>query len=401
MSKDLEVRHCRVLVAVHDAGGVAAAARSLGLAQSTVSETLLSLERVLGTSVMLRRAGREAALTTAAEALLPHARALIAASESALAAVSRQSEGVIRLGTVESISSFLLPRPLSAFRQRWPRVDLRVTIGLCEDLRRRVARFELDAAITIEGAQRAAGQEGAREGGWTRKLSPAQLRLVVSPRHALAGADVGRAALEPRSFLLADPDGAFNGLLQGWLGDPARGPRLESAGSIDGVKRGVQDSDAIGVLPNYAVAEELAAGSLAEVHVRQAEGVADLVRKDNGALAILEVGVDQDLGVDRIVEAMRQRRGRPEADGQGRDRRGRIPDAQVQLRCGRLIPETQSLLDARGLRRRCRRFRHQQQRLARVEPDRLLDRRRGGGSTTRAGQEGGESEAQTAGHGDQ
>jgi len=273
MSKDLEIRHCRVLVAVRDAGGVAAAARRLGLAQSTVSETLLSLERVLGAPVMLRRAGREAVLAPAAEALLPHARALIAASESALAAVSRQSEGVIRLGTVESISSFLLPRPLSAFRQRWPRIDLRVTVGLCEDLRRRVGRFELDAAITIEGAarapDRAQGPGAGREAAWTRKLSPAQLRLVVSPRHALAGAEVARQDLEPRSFLLADPDGAFNGLLQGWLGDPAQGPRLESAGSIDGVKRGVQDSDAIGVLPNYAVAEELAAGSLAEVRVRE------------------------------------------------------------------------------------------------------------------------------------
>ena len=68
--RDLEVRHCRVLVAVSDNGGVAAAARALGLAQSTVSETLLSLERVVGGPVTFRRPGREATLTPAAEALL-------------------------------------------------------------------------------------------------------------------------------------------------------------------------------------------------------------------------------------------------------------------------------------------------------------------------------------------
>src|SRR5471032_2457347 len=116
MSKDLEVRHCRVLVAVNENGGVAAAARALGLAQSTVSETLLSLERVLGARVTLRRPGREAALTPAVEALLPHARALVAASDAGLAAFSGESQGVIRLGAVESISSFLLPEPLRAFR---------------------------------------------------------------------------------------------------------------------------------------------------------------------------------------------------------------------------------------------------------------------------------------------
>src|SRR3569623_745810 len=115
MSRDLEVRHCRALVAVHDSGGVGAAARALGVAQSTVSETLLSLERLLGAPGTLRRVGREAVLSASAEALLPHARALLALSETALAAAARQGSAVLRLGTVESISSFLLPGPLGAF----------------------------------------------------------------------------------------------------------------------------------------------------------------------------------------------------------------------------------------------------------------------------------------------
>jgi molybdate transport repressor ModE-like protein len=265
MSKDLEVRHCRVLVALSESGGIAAAARVLGLAQSTVSETLLSLERVIGAPMTVRRAGREAVLTPAAQSLLPHAQALIAASEAALAAVSEQSHGVIRLGTVESISSFLLPKPLRAFRETWPRVDVRVTIGLCEDLRRRVGRFELDAALTIEGADAARDDDGKG----LRALSPAQLRLVASPRHRLAGSPIGRADLAGRTLLLADPDGAFNALMQAWCRAGAPGARFESAGSIDGVKRGVQNSDAIGVLPDYAVAEELAAGSLTELRVRE------------------------------------------------------------------------------------------------------------------------------------
>jgi molybdate transport repressor ModE-like protein len=261
MSRDLEIRHCRVLVAVQETGGVAAAARALGLAQSTVSETLLSLERVLGAPVTLRRAGREAVLTPAGEALLPHARALILASETALAAVSSAQQAVLRLGTVESISSFLLPRPLGAFRRRWPGVDLKVTVGLCEDLRRRVRRFELDAAISLEG------DAAAIEGEVSQPLSPARLGFLVSPRHPLAGKPVRRAELGGRSFLLADPDGAFNGLLQAWFAGVAQRPKLESAGSVDGVKRGLADGEAIGVLPTYAAAEELAAGALVALDV--------------------------------------------------------------------------------------------------------------------------------------
>jgi DNA-binding transcriptional LysR family regulator len=271
VSKDLEVRHCRVLVALSESGGVAAAARALSLAQSTVSETLLSLERVIGAPVTVRRAGREAILTPAALTLLPHAQALIAASEAALAAVSEQSQGVIRLGTVESISSFLLPRPLRAFRQDWPRVDVKVTIGLCAELRKRVSRFELDAALTIEGAD-AASLDGERggDGKGLRAISPARLRLVASPGNPLAQGEIGRADLAGRTLLLADPDGAFNELMQAWCRAGAPGARFESAGSIDGVKRGVQSGDAVGVLPDYAVAEELASGALVELKVREA-----------------------------------------------------------------------------------------------------------------------------------
>ncbi len=256
MSKDLEVRHCRALLAVADTGGVATAARALGVAQSTVSETLLSLERVLGVPVTVRRTGRGAVLTAAGETLIPHARQLVRLSEAALTAVAPQRQGAIRLGAVESISSFLLPEPLSAFRLLWPEVDVRIAIGLCEDLRGRVARCELDAALTIEG-----GAQQDLEGDHD-DLPSTLLRLIVAPRHPLTDRSVTPRDLEGRTFLLTDHEGSFNSLLNSWLSSVEFSPRLESAGSIDGVKRGVLNSDAIGVLPDYAVAEELSARSL-------------------------------------------------------------------------------------------------------------------------------------------
>lgn len=256
MSKDLEIRHCRALLAVHERGGIGAAARALGLAQSTISETLLSLERLLGTPVTIRRTGREAVLTTAAEALLPHARTLISLSGTALAAAAQAGEATIRLGTVESISSFLLPGVLRDFRSLWPQAEVRISIGLCEDLRQRVGRSQLDAAMTVESADR------PRDRTMTEEHWPARLRLIVSPDHPLVGQIVRRRDLERRTLLLTDHDGAFNDLMKAWVPGSARPAKLESAGSVDGVKRGVLTSDAIGVLPDYAVADELAARTL-------------------------------------------------------------------------------------------------------------------------------------------
>ncbi len=265
MTNDLEIRHCRVLVAVSDHGGVSAAARALGLAQSTVSETLLSLERLIGTPITLRRPGQEAALTVAAVALLPHAHALIGASEAALAAVTSDHRNVIRLGAVESASTFLLPPALTAFRSHWPGLDVQITIGLCDDLRKRVHRRELAAAITVEGPKGALD----REGSGSRMLSPTRLCLFVSSRDTLGGLKVKKRDLARRPLLLPDPDGAFNTLMRAWFATSDEQPRFESAGSIDGVKIGVRSGEYVGLLPGYAVAKELALGEFQDVRVQE------------------------------------------------------------------------------------------------------------------------------------
>lgn len=265
MTNDLEVRQCRVLVAVVDHGGVSAAARALGLAQSTVSETLLSLERLIGTPVTLRRPGHEATLSNAALALLPHAQAIIKASENALAAVHSTHSNVIRLGAVESASTFLLPTALTAFRSHWPDQDVQVTIGLCEDLRKRVHRRELAAAVTVESPSAARD----REGSGSRMLSPTRLSLFVASRETLGSLKVCRRELTRRTLLLPDPDGAFFALLRTWFAESDERPRFESAGSIDGVKIGVRSGEYVGILPSYAIAREVKRGEFLEVRVRE------------------------------------------------------------------------------------------------------------------------------------
>jgi DNA-binding transcriptional LysR family regulator len=265
MANDLEIRHCRALVAVNDYGGVSSAARALGLAQSTVSETLLSLERLIGAAVTMRRRGQEAALTDAALTLLPHARALIGASEAALGTVTAGRRIVIRLGTVESASTFLLPGALAEFRLHWPLVDVQVTIGLCDELRRRVQRGELDAAITLEGANAAL----AREDSGTRLLSAAQLCLFVASRERLGRQRIRQRDLSHCALLLPDAEGAFTALMRAWFNDEDERPRFESAGSIEGVKIGVQSGEFVGVLPSYAIGKELALGEFFDVQVEE------------------------------------------------------------------------------------------------------------------------------------
>jgi molybdate transport repressor ModE-like protein len=263
MDHSLEIRHCRILIALSDYGSISAAARALGVAQSTVSETLLSLERLIDTPLTLRRRGQQSTLTAAATTLLPHARALIAAAEAALTTVKPDMTRIIRLGSVESASTFLLPAALAAFRKRWPSIELKVSIGVCDDLRRRVQRGDLDAAITLDSSN-----EEADDQSRSRVLAMTQLCLFVSRRRAPKKNTISQHDIARHTLLLPDPDGAFNTIMRGWFAKQLERPRIESAGSIDGVKIAVRDSDCVGVLPNYAIAKELTSGEFIRLRLR-------------------------------------------------------------------------------------------------------------------------------------
>ncbi len=253
MTPYFEVRHGRAIIAVHEGGGIGAAAKLLGVAQSTLSETLLSLERMIGAPVITRRAGQIARLTAPAEAMLPYARTLVAASETALVVGATGAlPTIIRLGTVESISSFVLPRPLTKFRRDWPRIDVRVTTGLCEDLRRRLQQAQLDAVIMMDGNTRDAHEA----------ITEITMLFVVRSSHYLADGREILSDLSKETFLLSEAEGPMADLVKTWSGFCNHELRIQSAGSVEGVKRGVLNDDAIGVLPDYTVVDDLSSGSL-------------------------------------------------------------------------------------------------------------------------------------------
>ena len=93
MGPEIELRLCRAFVAVVDYGGPTRAAPMLGVAQSTVSEAILTLERAIGSPVFSRQQkGARRELTAVGEALLPHARALIESANTAMSAARRAAK---------------------------------------------------------------------------------------------------------------------------------------------------------------------------------------------------------------------------------------------------------------------------------------------------------------------
>ena len=149
----LELRHLQALLAVADEGTFSRAAAKLGYTQSAVSQQIAALERMVGTSLFDRPGGpRPVELTEAGHTMVDHARSVLrrlGAAQAEVAAIAAGDRGTIRVGTVQSVGTRVLPRVLAKFHERRPGVDivLRESYDVYE-LLDAVADGELDITFT-------------------------------------------------------------------------------------------------------------------------------------------------------------------------------------------------------------------------------------------------------------
>jgi DNA-binding transcriptional LysR family regulator len=281
----LELRHLRTFVTLVDQGNMTTAAERLGVAQSTVSEAVTGLERVLGTRTMTRRRGVQGVdLTPAGHALLPHARSVLASLEDAyvaVAAVARDVHGSVEVIANESVSTYVLPPALGVLRQKWPNIRFAVTVGMCPSIYTGLSNGRFDVGVMLQTTTCPDTDDSLPARPPTASsdalyLCDVPLIVFAAARHPLLvqtrEPQVPRERLAPYRVFVSDAKGYFHALIRDFFrADGSPGPRLEPTGSVEAVKRSVlTNPHGLGVLPAYALAEELRAGRVHALAVRPA-----------------------------------------------------------------------------------------------------------------------------------
>ena len=122
----MNLTQLRSLIAVAEAGSFTAAATSVGVTQSGMSQALAALEESLGVKLLARQQhGVE--LTAFGEQALDHARAALAHLEAIrkeAAEVTGEEAGSVRIAAFPSIFATVLPPILRRFRSRHPGIQL-------------------------------------------------------------------------------------------------------------------------------------------------------------------------------------------------------------------------------------------------------------------------------------
>lgn len=198
----MELRQLERFIAVADEGSFTAASDRLQVTQSTVSESVKTLEQELGVELFKRRSQR-VQLTDIGETLLAEARATLTAARRVRDAVDAQGAGLrgtVTLGVLNPVPLIDIPHVLAQFRSTHPRVNVKMrhapggSSGLIKDL----IEGRLDLAL-VALAEPPAGTHFSR-------LASYPLQVICSSKHPLATDNEAELKqLRDQTFIEAPP----------------------------------------------------------------------------------------------------------------------------------------------------------------------------------------------------
>jgi DNA-binding transcriptional LysR family regulator len=256
---ELNLNHLAVFHAVAQAGGVSLGAERLMVSQPAVSKQLRLLERALDAKLFDRHA-KGVRLTQSGAVLADYARRIFALAEEAEVAmndVGALRRGSIAVGASPTIGTYLLPRALVYFRQRFPGVRVHLEVGNAHLMRGRLAEGALDLALTEPDVNWPEAE--------ARTLFKDELVAIAHPRHPLARKHrVTPEALCREPFVVRETGSATRSLVERALGHAgyAVTPVL-SVGSTEAVRQAVAAGLGVAMVSHLAVAIDIADRRLA------------------------------------------------------------------------------------------------------------------------------------------
>jgi len=181
---NVELRQLATFVAVAEEASFTRASDRLHVVQSAVSAGVRKLEKELG-AMLFDRSTHTVKLTDAGRALLPEARATLAAAQAARDAVDEARgglRGTVVLGTMQAqgMRAIDLAGVLAAFRGEHPAVEVKIRhSGGSSEMAREVREGRLDLAfVALPG--------GAPPGVELSQLASEPIELAVPVGHPLA-----------------------------------------------------------------------------------------------------------------------------------------------------------------------------------------------------------------------
>jgi len=261
--KNATLRQLRVFEAAARHLSLTRAAEELHLTPPAVSIQIRLLEGHAHAG-LFERVGRHLKLTQAGEEVLARTREILAQireAEEAIEGLASLEQGFLDVAVINA-GDYFFPWILASFRERHPRIRVRLSVGNRDELLARLAAHDVDLAVMSHAPAHA---EFAAEA-----FAPHPHVIVAAPSHPLAGkrsVSLERIAAEP--LITREPGSATHLAMEQAFNEAGIVPRVEmEIASNETIKQAVAAGFGVGFLSAHAVQQELALGRLAVIPVK-------------------------------------------------------------------------------------------------------------------------------------
>lgn len=244
-------------------GSVSGAAQQHFISQPALSKAISELERQAGLP-LLERGARGVRLTEAGQTLYEHAKAIFAleqSAEDALQAHRNLDCSTLRIGASTTISTYVLPPLLAAFRQRHPGLTLKIARENTRQIEALLIAYQLDVAL-VEGPVH---DPRITATPWREE----ELVLVCCPTHPLVGRSrVTTRDLQRCDWLVREKGSGTREVVESVLRDYGLPPEnaLEIGGA-EALKQSAAAGLGVAVVSLEAARDQIALGKLCAVKV--------------------------------------------------------------------------------------------------------------------------------------
>ena len=241
------------------------AAQELSISQPAVSIQVRELENSLGTS-LLHRMRRELRLTETGQAVFSYTQRIFALAEemhSVVQDIQGLRSGKLTIGSSTTPGEYILPWLIGKFRQLHEGIQVSLTIANTQSVIDRIHAHELDMGM--------AGSPVNVKGLASFPYVLDKIVVIASPDHPLAEEEeIGIRELRKYDFIMREPGSATRQTAEDLL--TAR--RVETRvtmelGSNEAIKRAVAAGLGLGVLSEFAVTPDVAAGLIKVLNVKR------------------------------------------------------------------------------------------------------------------------------------
>ena len=263
----MDARRLSFLVAAVERGSINAAAAAMRISQPAVTKAIRQLERDLGVA-LLERGSEGVKPTLYGRALYAHAKAVIAELDDATATIRHlkgETREKVSVGGLASVVSAVLAPAIGAVIASRPNMAIHVAELSTMDCFQALRRGEIDFGVVMMS------RDAPEVGLSATVLLSEPLAIIVRHGHPIAfRRSVHLSDLARFPWVLPTPSGLQRGLVDEMFRNaelPPIEPKIE-CNSVQFTKMLVAATDHVGLVPPYAVRDEIEADVIYRVPLR-------------------------------------------------------------------------------------------------------------------------------------